>query len=224
MERFKQHTGEGGGAVKARRCGSKGAGVADARAVWPGPGACAAAQHGRGGCAHHLSLASRACRLPASLPACVRPLPCTPLHSVSSHPPTGDPPPRTPAVPRIREVVQRTLGLPDQPPIARAGQAFVREQLTPEALSCYWLGALQRYAEIYFLPQTPAQAAAVAGGGSGGDGNGAAGATAGEAAGETSGTAGGAGASGSAAEGTQSQSSEAATAGQGSAAATATAT
>ncbi len=76
-------------------------------------------------------------------------------------------PPRspTPAAPRIKQVVQRTLDLPDQPPIARQGQAFVREQLTSEALHCYWLGALQRYAEIYYLPRTPAQEAASGGGG-----------------------------------------------------------
>ena len=53
------------------------------------------------------------------------------------------------------------------PPIARGGQQFVREQLTPEALHCYWLGALQQYAELYFLPSTPAQAAPEAAGGAG---------------------------------------------------------
>ena len=70
----------------------------------------------------------------------------------------------THAAPRIKQVVQRTLDLPDQPPIARQGQACVREQLTSEALHCYWLGALQRYAEIYYLPRTPAQEAASGGG------------------------------------------------------------
>lgn len=64
------------------------------------------------------------------------------------------------AAPRIKQVVQQTINLPEQPPIARAGQAFVREQLTLDALYCYWLGALQRYAEIYYLPPTPAQEAA----------------------------------------------------------------
>jgi hypothetical protein len=53
------------------------------------------------------------------------------------------------------------------PPIARGGQQFVREQLTPEALHCYWLGALQRYAELYFMPKTPAQVAHEVGGGAG---------------------------------------------------------
>lgn len=77
------------------------------------------------------------------------------------------------SAPRIKQVVQRTLNLADQPPIARAGQAFVREQLTMEALHCYWLGALQRYADIYYLPRTPAQEAA-GGGGGGGSGGGAA--------------------------------------------------
>ena len=62
----------------------------------------------------------------------------------------------------------RTLGMAELPPIARGGQQFVREQLTPEALHCYWLGALQRYAELYFLPKTPAQVAQEAGGGAGG--------------------------------------------------------
>ena len=72
------------------------------------------------------------------------------------------------ASPRIKQVVQRTLSLPDQPPIARQGQAFVREQLTMEALHCYWLGALQRYAQIFYLPRTPAQEAAAVGRAGGG--------------------------------------------------------
>lgn len=74
--------------------------------------------------------------------------------------------PLTLAAPRIKQVVQRTLDLPEQPPIAQQGQAFAREQLTMEALHCYWLGALQRYADIYYLPRTPAQEAASSGGGS----------------------------------------------------------
>ena len=46
----------------------------------------------------------------------------------------------------------------------------MREQLTIEALHCYWLGALQRYAKIYFLPKTPKQLEEEAGGvGGGGD-------------------------------------------------------
>ena len=69
------------------------------------------------------------------------------------------PPCWPPAVPRIKQVVQRTLNLDHQPPIAANGQAFVREQLTTEALHCYWLGALQRYMELYFLPKTQAQLA-----------------------------------------------------------------
>lgn len=73
------------------------------------------------------------------------------------------------AAPRIKDVVSRTVGAQEQPPIARQGQAFVREQLTVEALHCYWLGALQRYAELYFLPATPKQLEAQAkeGGGEG---------------------------------------------------------
>jgi hypothetical protein len=64
--------------------------------------------------------------------------------------------------------VLRTLGMAELPPIARGGQQFVREQLTPEALHCYWLGALQRYAELYFLPKTPTQEAAGGAGASSG--------------------------------------------------------
>ena len=30
-------------------------------------------------------------------------------------------------------------------------------QLTPDALSCYWYGALSRYGELYFAEETPAQ-------------------------------------------------------------------
>lgn len=93
--------------------------------------------------------------------------------------------------------MQRTLGLPDQPPIARAGQAFVRDQLTPEALSCYWLGALQRYSELYFLPQTPAQAAAAGGGGGSGAG------AAADASGGQGSSSGGSAAAGSATQGSQ---------------------
>ncbi|KAL4853837.1 Golgi apparatus protein 1 [Chlorella vulgaris] len=67
--------------------------------------------------------------------------------------------------PRIRAVVSRTINATEQPPIARQGQAFVREQLTTEALHCYWLGALQRYAELYFLPKTAKQLEMEAGSG-----------------------------------------------------------
>jgi hypothetical protein len=62
-------------------------------------------------------------------------------------------------------VVSRTINATEQPPIARQGQAFVREQLTTEALHCYWLGALQRYAELYFLPRTAKQLEMEAGSG-----------------------------------------------------------
>lgn len=37
-----------------------------------------------------------------------------------------------------------------------------------QALHCYWLGALQRYAELYFLPKTARQAELEQQGGSGG--------------------------------------------------------
>ncbi len=36
------------------------------------------------------------------------------------------------------------------PQVARAAQQFAREQLTPEALSCYWLKALTLYSKIYY--------------------------------------------------------------------------
>lgn len=77
----------------------------------------------------------------------LRKRPASPLPDVF---PSLDAPPHTSAAPRIKEVVQRTIGLAEQPPIPRQGQQFVREQLTREALHCYWLGALQRYAPIYF--------------------------------------------------------------------------
>lgn len=59
-------------------------------------------------------------------------------------------------------MVQRTINLDHTPPIPRQAQAFVREQLTMEALHCYWLGALQRYAQLFFLPDKTQQAAAAA--------------------------------------------------------------
>lgn len=93
----------------------------------------------------------------------------------------------------MREVVLRTIGLPDQPPIARQGQTFVREQLTPEALSCYWLGALQRYAGIYFLPKTPAQMAQEGSGQGSSGGQAAAAATAATGSGQAAAAAGGGG-------------------------------
>lgn len=43
------------------------------------------------------------------------------------------------------------------PAIAAAGQQWVLDNLTPEALSCYWYGALQRYGELYFMEETEAQ-------------------------------------------------------------------
>lgn len=45
----------------------------------------------------------------------------------------------------------------EAPAIARAGQEFALTQLTPDALSCYWYGALQRYGELYFNEETAAQ-------------------------------------------------------------------
>ncbi|KAL4418909.1 hypothetical protein ABPG77_004062 [Micractinium sp. CCAP 211/92] len=71
--------------------------------------------------------------------------------------------------PKIKEVVDRTIKLNFQPPIPKQGQDFVRDQLDMPALHCYWLGALQRYAELYFLPKTARQLELERqGGGSGG--------------------------------------------------------
>ena len=36
------------------------------------------------------------------------------------------------------------------PPMGRAARDFVRDQLTPEAFSCYWLKALVMYSQVYF--------------------------------------------------------------------------
>ena len=36
------------------------------------------------------------------------------------------------------------------PPMGRAARDFVRDQLTPEAFSCYWLKALVIYSQAYF--------------------------------------------------------------------------
>jgi hypothetical protein len=54
------------------------------------------------------------------------------------------------AVPRIKAAVEASVGLQEQAPIGKAGQQFMNEQLTMEGVHCYWLGALQRYADIYF--------------------------------------------------------------------------
>jgi hypothetical protein len=97
-------------------------------------------------------------------------------------------------------VVTGTLGAREQPPIARQGQAFAREQLTTEALHCYWLGALQRYAELYFLPDTPKQLEAE---GSSSGGGGAAEAAAGAQGADVAGPAAGSGTAGSVGEGNE---------------------
>lgn len=55
------------------------------------------------------------------------------------------------SLPRIRQVVQRTLGHKGSPPrIGSAGQRFAREQLRPEALACYWAAALKEYGRLYY--------------------------------------------------------------------------
>ena len=62
-------------------------------------------------------------------------------------------------MPKIKAAVGAAVNpdLTDPPAMAKAAKEFAMTQLTPEALSCYWYGALQRYAEMYFTEQTPAQ-------------------------------------------------------------------
>ena len=68
----------------------------------------------------------------------------------------------TKSVPKIKAAVQEAMavGLDRPPTIAQQGQKFVLEQLTPEALSCYWYGALMRYGDLYFSEETVAQISA----------------------------------------------------------------
>jgi protein glucosyltransferase len=63
------------------------------------------------------------------------------------------------SAPKIKKAVKAALSgkVTDVPEIAAAGQKFVLTQLTPEALSCYWYGALLRYGEMYFTEETEAQ-------------------------------------------------------------------
>ena len=37
----------------------------------------------------------------------------------------------------------------EAPPMGRAARDFVRDQLTPEGLGCYWLKALVLYSQVY---------------------------------------------------------------------------
>jgi hypothetical protein len=55
-------------------------------------------------------------------------------------------------VPKIRKAVEEATAEGNEGPtrVAAAGQRWAMENLTPEALSCYWYGALQRYGELYF--------------------------------------------------------------------------
>ena len=64
------------------------------------------------------------------------------------------------AVPKIKAAVSTAVGKQDAPTMAAAGQEFVLSNLGPEGLSCYWYGALLRYADLYFMPETAAQRAA----------------------------------------------------------------
>ena len=61
--------------------------------------------------------------------------------------------------------MEATKDAPDLPAIAAAGQAFALNDLSPAGLHCYWYHALVRYAELYFMEQTAAQAAAAMEGG-----------------------------------------------------------
>jgi hypothetical protein len=62
-------------------------------------------------------------------------------------------------VPKIKAAVSTAVGKQDAPTMAAAGQEFILSNLGPEGLSCYWYGALLRYADLYFMPETPAQRA-----------------------------------------------------------------
>lgn len=55
------------------------------------------------------------------------------------------------SAPKIKEAVQTALNSPEAPAIAQAGQKFALEQLSPEALDCYWYGVLIRYSKLYFM-------------------------------------------------------------------------
>lgn len=61
------------------------------------------------------------------------------------------------SAPRIKEIVQSTLmDASKMSDIAKAGQDFVVKNLTSDALSCYWYGALLRYADLYYYTPPPA--------------------------------------------------------------------
>lgn len=59
----------------------------------------------------------------------------------------------TEAFPAIKAAVQEAeAGRWDEPPaMALKGKSFAMHQLTQASLSCYWLKALERYAEIYYM-------------------------------------------------------------------------
>jgi hypothetical protein len=56
--------------------------------------------------------------------------------------------------------VSDSLASDDAPAVAAAGQRFAREELSEEALHCYWLGVLLRYAELYFSEPAAGRGAA----------------------------------------------------------------
>eukprot|EP00887_Chlorella_sp_A99_P000462 scaffold17.g462.t1 len=66
-------------------------------------------------------------------------------------------------VPRIKEVVTRTLHSKGLPRIAAEGQRFVREQLTPAALRCYWYQALVEYDRLFHASEAERKAGAAGG-------------------------------------------------------------
>lgn len=54
------------------------------------------------------------------------------------------------SAPKIREAVEKAISDELMPAIAAAGKAFAMEQLSTDALSCYWYQALLRYGQLYF--------------------------------------------------------------------------
>lgn len=54
------------------------------------------------------------------------------------------------SAPKIREAVSKAVSEETMPAVAAAGKSFALEQLSSEALSCYWFQALVRYGQIYF--------------------------------------------------------------------------
>lgn len=51
------------------------------------------------------------------------------------------------SAPKIKKAVTQNIEKPSH--IARGGQEFIRQNLTDDALDCYWYGALLRYGDMY---------------------------------------------------------------------------